>query len=413
MAEDLKLARSAAERKFQRAEKAVRELLPLVDLSAELLQTRYDELKKNWRQLQAEHDVYILKGLKDAENTVIAAEDAHIDAAASLFSQCEISVFSKRKVLQNEAVNRNPSVAAIAATVAEPKHPQIKLAPIKFPIFDGNIRTFPKFKYEFDRYLAPMFDAHQLPFILKQYLSESVRRDVDHFDAIDAIWTRLDCKYGSKQKLIDIIMQDITNIPNCDSDDNATLEMISKIENANLDLTKIGEQAELQNSTILSMVEKMMPYKMRSEWAVIAAPLHEPKHKFSELLPFLDRWKERIQYLSSDYRNHSSNHHSSNHSSNFHSSDTHSSDSHSNCHSTNCRTDEHKRHSCWLHKQEEHPIWKCRLFQSLPVQERRALTESHKACNSCLELDHTTNNCTRKFRCPEMNCRESHNQLLH
>ena len=83
MAEDLKLARSAAERKFQRAEKAVRELLPLVDLSAELLQTRYDELKKNWRQLQAEHDVYILKGLKDAENTVIAAEDAHIDAAAS------------------------------------------------------------------------------------------------------------------------------------------------------------------------------------------------------------------------------------------------------------------------------------------------------------------------------------------
>ena len=208
-------------------------------------------------------------------------------------------------------------------------------------------------------------------------------------------------------------MHDITNIPNCDSDDNATLEMISKIENANLDLTKIGEQAELQNSTILSMVEKMMPYKMRSEWAVIAAPLHEPKHKFSELLPFLDRWKERIEYRSSDYRNHSSNHHSSNHSSNFHSSDTHSSDSHSNCHSTNCRTDEHKRHSCWLHKQEEHPIWKCRLFQSLPVQERRALTESHKACNSCLELDHTTNNCTRKFRCPEMNCRESHNQLLH
>merc|ERR1712100_368444 len=86
----------------------------------------------------------------------------------------------------------------------------LKLERIKFRTFDGDLRKFPKFKFEFNKFVVPMCREEQLPFILKPYLCDSVRQEVENLDYdIDAMWERLDAKYGTTKKLIDCILSDI------------------------------------------------------------------------------------------------------------------------------------------------------------------------------------------------------------
>ena len=139
----------------------------------------------------------------------------------------------------------------------------------------------------------------------------------------------------------------------------------------------------MQNSIIHLMIEKQMPKKMLDEWVQIAVAISQPQEKFSKLMPFLEQWKIRIEYFSSDLR------------------------------ASTLPLHNKAKHKCWLHKDCEHPIWKCRLFQSLSVKERIELAKTNNACHSCLELGHTSENCQRSFICPEDGCIESHNHLLH
>ena len=162
--------------------------------------------------------------------------------------------------------------------------------------------------------------------------------------------------------------------------------MINTVESAHRDLARIHEEAEMENSTILSIIETQMPAKMSSEWTIIASKLHGPQQKFNKLLPFLSQWKLRVEYVSSNMRR------------------------------AENVSNSPKKDKCWLHKDcdgDVHPIWRCRLFQSLSVQERRKLTQANKACTSCLQIGHSSDTCSRRFRCQEENCTEYHNHLLH
>lgn len=52
---------------------------------------------------------------------------------------------------------------------------------------------------------------------------------------------------------------------------------------------------------------------------------------------------------------------------------------------------------------QSHPAWRCDVFQSLRLSERRELTNQHRLCRCCLSKGHTSVNCQRKGcgNCPE------------
>ena len=113
----------------------------------------------------------------------------------------------------------------------------------------------------------------------------------------------MDKKYGARHKLIECILQDIKNLSTEADDDTAILAMINIVESAHLDLARIHEEAEMENSTILSIIEQQMPARMSSEWTNLVSKLHGgPQQKFSKLLPFLGEWKLRVEYASSNMR---------------------------------------------------------------------------------------------------------------
>ena len=63
---------------------------------------------------------------------------------------------------------------------------------------------YPKFKADFTKFVAPICSSYEITFVLKSYLCESVRREIENLDhSIEEVWNRLDEKYGAVHKLID------------------------------------------------------------------------------------------------------------------------------------------------------------------------------------------------------------------
>ena len=389
--EKLNALRMTSKRTYDRSENALNQAIQQAnDIPASTIQRRYADLKQRWDHVQQAHDNYIIKGCGDDNSEDIAKEDEWVNAIADRFYKLEIKTDSLMESKQFQTSNSESSQQIAAKRNSN----FIKLEPLKFSSFDGNIRKYPKFRFEFKNYIEPMCNAAQLPIVLKSYLSSTVREDIEQVDDdIDSMWARLDQKYGDRQKLIDNILLDISSLEASSNSDESALEMINTIERAHQDLVRMKEESEMNNSTILSKIEKQMPDNMYGEWIqkIVTLPIRQ---KFKELLPFLKQWRLRIEYSTSAIRSANKSFHA------YQSSSSQDAE----------RT---PKNTCWIHKNSEHPIWTCRVFHALPVAERIELTESNQACTSCLETGHTSTSCHRSFRCPKENCNETHNQLLH
>jgi len=324
----------------------------------------------------------VVSFMSDSSNDAIAEEDRWINEIADRFYKLEIRtdklLLEKQKQQQHEQQKQQQQQPNKINKCA------IKLEPMRFERFEGSLRLYPRFKYEFDTHISPLCSKEQLPIVLRSYLAPAVQEDVENIDKYDEMWLRLDEKYGDRQKLIDDILSDIASLDTTNSSsssDESALDMIRIIERAHQDLVRLKEETELHNATILSKIEQRMPAQMFGEW-IKEAVLLSNQQKYKRLIPFLQEWRKRIEYTSATIRNTRKENLSSN------------------------------INDCWIHKCE-HPIWECRVFQSMSVAERKKLAELNKACTSCLEIGHDIRNCRRNFVCPETNCSEKHNRLLH
>ena len=133
-----------------------------------------------------------------------------------------------------------------------------RLEKLRFQMFDGNVRKYHRFKSEFNKYVGPIFKPDQVAFILKSYLSEEIKEEVDNLgDDLKDIWDRLDKKYGDRGKLIDAIMSEVKEMSFFEDDDQQGIQLvINTIEKAHRDLLLLGLESEISNSTIVSMTEQ-------------------------------------------------------------------------------------------------------------------------------------------------------------
>ena len=377
------LERSVSERMFARQSMTVEKLLANASTSARVIERHLAALTTKWNVLQEKHDSYVVEFVTDTVE--LSANDALIDKYLSEFIRLEAAcdTFTSLPVLSQPAP---PTIDN-----------SIKLEKVKFRTFDGNLRCYPKFKSEFETYVKPLCQPKQLPFVLKSYLCESVRREVEHIDHdVAAMWSRLDEKYGSVQKHVDCILKDFKYLPKC-SDFSSTVKMISLVENAEADLKCLNASDQLENSLIISYIENCMSTRMTEAWAEEIAndkTCKSSKAKFSKLSEFLKHWRWLLEYFEADIRNPSV-----------------SNDSHSDTDSDFERPSSHK---CLVHPDANHPVWRCRAFQAMTLAERNKIVESSAACRHCLVVGHTASDCKLRFRCTAPNCRSSqHNVLLH
>ena len=187
-------------------------------------------------------------------------------------------------------------------------HKGIRLEKLKFSTFDGNPRNYAKFKEDFNKYIKPRYTAQEECFALRSYLQPVVKEEVNHLrDNIDDIWERLDIKFGDESKLIDLIMNDIRRLPAGRENSTAqTLKMIETVEKAHSELVSMGRESEINNSTIVALLEEKLPRDIKREWIELVTGEKRREisnQKFTFLLQLLLKFKARIEYEFSAMRN--------------------------------------------------------------------------------------------------------------
>ena len=172
--------------------------------------------------------------------------------------------------------------------------------------------------------------------------------------------------------------------------------MIDTIESAYSDLTCIDAADELCNSTIISFVEESMPKSMFSEWVKLAVSNADcsTTSKFQKLLAFLQEWRRMIEYQDANIRS------------------TPSTWSTPIVEASVCHSSTSGR-KCLIHKNDEHPVWRCRIFRAMSPGKRHDIVSSSNACTLCLDIGHSLSDCPKTFKCTVPGCNASHNFLLH
>ena len=392
--EAAKKKRTTEKAGFTRYEKRLRYILELEVVDEWTVQTRYNDLKVRWERVQEAHDEYSVY-LTEADDQSDAEQ--WINDIMTRYDQIELEVGQKLKLLSMVSKTDKNSVHNSTAVV--------KIDKMKFQVFEGDMKKYPEFRAEFVKHVQPQCSESQLAFVLKQHLSESVRDEMSNvLDDYTKMWQRLDQRYGKTSKIVDAILADVKRISLNDTSDSNVLQMINIVEKAHRDLERLGEHAELRNSTSISMIEQAMPMQMKHEWVKLIASVDcSNSEKFDSLLAFLGDWRNRLEYLGASIRD----------APDVPSASTTGSTLHVN------RLPERQKTKCWLHKLDgpagEHPIWKCKVFLGKSKKERRDLVVSHKACVRCLLIDcegaNDAGKCARQFNCFE--CQGLHNSRLH
>ena len=187
--EEAKKRQTIAKGQFTRAEGLLKRVLD-AESDESLLWTvekRYAELKTRWNNVQEVHDEYVTFL---ADQNLIDTEEAWISELAERFDEIEVDtgkyIQSKQTPHKTEGelvqlitqqLSQHLSVQAAAphalsqqAAEALPAQRIMRIEPIKFQSFSGEIRRYPEFKAEFLAHIKPLCAPNQELTVLKSYL---------------------------------------------------------------------------------------------------------------------------------------------------------------------------------------------------------------------------------------------------
>ena len=75
---------------------------------------------------------------------------------------------------------------------------------------------------------------------------------------------------------------------------------------------------------------------------------------------------------------------------------------------------ENRKQRCWLHQtNDDHPIWRCGLFERKEPQEKVNSVRKNNACFACLDVGHVGENWKSNFKRKEGGYGLPHDQALH
>lgn len=432
--EEVKSRRAIAKGKFTR--KCNTFLAAHHDASpATVLNGIYEEVGaafKNVERINEEYLELLYKSVGEGKLT----EEADV-----YMSQLETSKLKVKVNLEVSKQAQNQNVQANGVSVGTSNISVKKLDP---PSFSGNVREFPNFKEDYTRLVVPTYGKD--PYVLRQCLSGDALLSVRGLENdYDAMQERLEQKYGSPRKVVDLIVGDLRALkPVSEGDDKGLIKMIETVERCFLDLKRMGLQAEMSSTNVLGLVERVMPPTQKREWVAVMDEITVKKTgcsvDFEKLLEYLQTQRRRSEYMGSSIRN-VSNKSSVNNMSGVEVSDPglHSmiKDLHINqsnmekqllnvtktltslADSNNRwrKGDMSEGHWCWLHETDTHDTPDCYSFKLLNDRDKVEVLRKKRVCYNCMMGQHLARFCTVRDGCTVRTnnklCGIWHHPLLH
>ena len=308
-----KIKENESEKKFEGEEKHAEELKIHREQEVIKLREHIEEIQKLVHQTtDNKSDICeaLKKGNKQLADRIASCERVNVKYVTLIKDHQErkeektrilplINLYSKISSEIQVFISCNSKYVAKTNDVTTMKN-NLKLERLRFNTFDGDLRKYPKFKSEFTKYIQPSYKTEEAVFVLKTYLSEKMREELKNIEELDELWSRLNKRYGDKGKHIDAIMATVKNIPKYTEDDVAEIiHMINIIEKAHQNLLRLGFEKEINDSTIVSIIEERMPDSLKKEWIKLATGkkrLETASNKFPHLLQLLLEYRERLEY---------------------------------------------------------------------------------------------------------------------
>ena len=175
------------------------------------------------------------------------------------------------------------------------------------PSFHGNVRNYPQFKTDFQKQVMPSINAENAPYVLRSCLGKEPADTVKIVDGdINAMWKRVDEKFGDPAKVAEVIMGAIQNIkPIREGQSKKFFEFINVIDDGYQDLRRLGPEKEIATTSSASIIGKILPNDVKREWAKLVSSEHSPvdkRDKFPSLLRLLLEQKQAIEYENGELR---------------------------------------------------------------------------------------------------------------
>ncbi|XP_068250243.1 uncharacterized protein [Palaemon carinicauda] len=173
----------------------------------------------------------------------------------------------------------------------------IKVKRLDPPEFSGDMRNYGTFKRDYMRLIVPFYG--QDAYALKKCLSGEALTCVEGVeDEFEEMFRRLDDKYGNPCKLTEAIVSELKSLkPLNDGDLKRLVYMIKVVERAWLDMRKIGLESEMKTTSIVTLVERLLPPTLKRNWVIKSQKVGNAKDLFENLLQFLLQERRVCEYL--------------------------------------------------------------------------------------------------------------------
>ena len=423
-----------ATRKYHKVLKAVKEKMSqnkehssgfLVSLSAEI-SSAYAEA-----EIKLEEYRELLDSGDEDDDSEVTTTDGELDSIRDSMTDVQI---------QLDQLKLNEVSTAKSTKKEESASKMKRFDP---PKFSGNLRDYPAFITHYETHVEQQHgkDTYALWNCLDDTAKKVVQPVIDDYDEMKE---RLRKKYGSPEKQVDSILQQIKSLTRvADGDTKGLVHMIETVEMCWLDLKRLKLESEMNTTTMISEIERLLPTLQKREWT-----LQKPNNaEFIHLKDFLVKEKQAVEYMTEDIR--STNKHTKsrvNFAGITEGEPVESTnvivnllekqlESHNqlmkimtqtmtkNPTSKQVNTSDRINRSgvnyrCWLHKSNGHDTVECSSFAGLDNQEKVAMSRRNGACFCCLKTGHISRQCQEKIQCGEIDqnnqpCTRYHHKLLH
>ena len=453
--------KKAAKKRYQRSERRFRRLsnsaLESLKPEERYPQAHLDQLKHELEEAHKEVETQA-----EAYRDLLDSDDENEKPAAlatdSLLEELQQDVSRVTSVIAKLSVKSKFEEVEDRKVKIRSEPSGMKLQKFDPPKFSGDTRAFPAFITHYRKHVETQFGKD--PFILMKCLSGEAEKHVRSVEEnYDEMMERLYMKYGSNERQVDVILKDLKGLKRVpDGDYKALHRMIETIENCWLDLKRMNLEAEMDTTSMLSTVEKLLPEVQKREWTLQKpSSSHDDRSsKFSHLLAFLIREKTAIEYMSDDLRNDRSSHKGKVSFAEIEEQEEEEigskgdkDDSQTNLvinlfekqmesqrqlmelvanaftrdrpsnqgGMQNSPSTSFITYRCWIHKMNGHDISECTTFLAMSGAEKVDAVKRNRACFYCLKIGHPARQCLNKKPCGEVtggsSCKGSHHQLLH
>ena len=262
----------------------------------ETLSMMYSEVNKAFTDLENQNDEYL--SYFDSGDEEIQTRNTAIEKAYR--ERCLAHEELSRRLEKNV----NPDeLQQSQSTKMRTLNPSVRVKKLEAPKFSGVLREFPTFVNDYRNYMEPEYgeDAYALRSCLSGKAMDSI---IGIEDDYGKMWERLYSVFGDPEKVVDSVLKDLKSLnPVRDDDSSGLISMIDVVERCWLDLKRLGLEKEMNTSTMITIIEKLLPRTQRREWILhkqLVASELGGTDKFTALMEYLLREKTAIEYISAD-----------------------------------------------------------------------------------------------------------------